>query len=406
MRVAIYSGTFKKNQDGVARATYELVNSLLEGHHRILLGAPLITPQHRAGLELVLIPSFPFKFYPDYRFALPYYKFYRKLDEFQPDIIHIATPDLMGLITLVYAKRRNIPVIFIHHTDFQSYMKYFQVDWLVKTMWPAMVAVYNKALNVFAPTQKYVDLLHRKGVKHVDIWSRGIDRKQFNPKNRSKELRKAWNAENKKVFLFVGRLVWYKGLRTFIKIYKQFENRLDKDMAFVLIGDGPIRATLQAEMPKAIFTGYLHGEKLGQAYASADVLLFPSTTETFGQVIQEALASGLPVIVSDKGGCQEIVNQSKGGIIVPWKNLSLWKEACEVMLFDEIQYHKYRESGLKYAESRNWKKLNEQLIQKYQNYAFLWNQKQRFNYPVPIQEKIDFIRCVAEDFSRWSFSRI
>ncbi|RLI66112.1 MAG: glycosyltransferase family 1 protein [Promethearchaeia archaeon] len=406
MRFAIYSGTFKKNQDGVARATYELVDSLLKRHHRILLGAPMITPQKRKGLKLVEVPSIPFNFYPDYRCALPSIKFYRELDEFQPDLIHIATPDLMGLLTLVYAKRRNIPVVFIHHTDFQSYMKYFQVDWLVKTMWPAMVAVYNKALNVFAPTQQYVDLLQHKGVKHVDIWSRGIDRNQFNPKYRSQTLRKQWGAENKKVFLFVGRLVWYKGLRTFVRLYRYFEDRLDKDIAFVLAGDGPIRSHLEKSMPKAIFTGYLEGEALGKAYASSDVFLFPSTTETFGQVIQEALASGLPVIVSDKGGCQEIVKTSNGGIIVPSKNMTEWKRACEIMLTDAEQYHKFREAGLKYAKERSWEKVNGKLIEKYENYALLWNRMQRFNRYFPIQEKIEYLRSVTHDFSNWSFSRI
>lgn len=406
MRIAIYSGTFKKNQDGVARATYELVDSLLKSHHKVLLGAPLITPQKRKGLTLIKVPSVPFTFYPDYRCALPSIKFYRKLDEFQPDIIHIATPDLMGLLTLVYAKRRNIPVVFIHHTDFQSYMKYFQVDWLVKTMWPAMVSVYNKALNIFAPTQQYVDLLHRKGVKHVDIWSRGIDRNQFNPHQRSMELRKQWGAENKKVFLFVGRLVWYKGLRTFVKLYHHFENRLDKDVAFVLAGDGPIRSHLQASMPKAIFTGYLEGEQLGKVYASADVFLFPSTTETFGQVVQEALSSGIPAIVSDKGGCQEIVKASKGGIVVPSKNLEQWIKACETMISNQEIYQNFRESGLKYARERSWEKVNSRLIQKYESYALLWNRKQRFNHYYPIQERIAFIRAVTEDFSNWSFSRI
>lgn len=376
MRVVIYSGTFKKNQDGVARATYELVNSLLQDGNKVLLGSPLITPQKRENLDLVLIPSLPFKFYPDYRFALPYYKFYRKIDEFQPDLIHIATPDLMGLLTLIYAKRHNVPVVFIHHTDFQSYLKYFQVDWLVKSAWPTMVFVYNQSLNVFAPSQSSAELLEKKGVNHVDIWSRGIDRSQFHPRFRSKQLRKKWGAENKKVFLFVGRLVVYKGLEIFEKIYHHFEDRLDSDVAFVITGEGPIRAKLEAQMPKAIFTGYLQGKKLSEVYASADIFLFPSSTETFGQVIQEGIASGLPVIVSDRGGCQEIATNSNAGLIVKDRNIPQWVEACKQLVDDPKLYHKLRKEGLEYAERRSWQSVNNKLIMKYKNYALLWNKKQ------------------------------
>ncbi len=365
MRILIYTGTFKKEQDGVARATYQLVETLLKQKFQVMVASPKITPQVRKGLILCKLPSIPFVLYKEYPCALPNGKIIRAIIRFKPDIIHIATPDFVGIQILQFAKLAHIPVVSIHHTDFINYLPYYHLGFLQEIAWHIYMKFYNFTERTFAPTEEYARILESRGVKHVDIWSRGIDRDKFHPKFRASSLRKRWNAEHKKIIMYVGRFVWYKDLDMIYKVYERFEDRLDSDVAFVLIGEGPIKEILQRKMPKAIFPGYLHGNALSVAFASGDIFLFPSTTETFGQVIQEALSSGLPAIVSDKGGCKEIVTKADAGLIVPAHDVDSFYYSVKHLLDNVDEYQRMRQNGLDYAKKRTWDRINSDLIRKY-----------------------------------------
>lgn len=372
MKIAIYLGTFKKNHDGVARATYQLVDSLLAKGHQVLVASPIVTPQRRKNLILFEFPAIPLFFYPEYKFGIPVFRYFRLLNQFNPDIIHIATPDLIGMMTSLFSHVRKIPQVFAHHSDIIAVFRYYSLGFLEKGIRWIYRTFYNKACATFVPTCKIQQDLLQIGIKRVYIWSRGIDRNQFNPDLRSDSIRNLWDAENRTVILYTGRLVWYKDLDVFVGVYQHFHKHSELNPLFVLAGDGPIKQELEEKMPNAIFLGYVEDLELGRVFASSDLFLFPSTTETFGQVVQEALASGVPSVVSNIGGCQEIIEISKAGIIVPARNTVEFAKACEKLIEDKEFYQKCRENGLKYADSRSWHHINKKLIQKYEKIINLY----------------------------------
>jgi phosphatidylinositol alpha 1,6-mannosyltransferase len=398
MRVAIYAGTYKKNQDGATKTLYELTDSLLRRNIKVGIWAFSITPQNRPGLSLHKIPSIPLCFYPDYQIALPIRQLASQLDEFQPHLIHIAAPDLVGVFLVKYAKRENIPVVMSYHTDFPSYLKPYKIDYLEKAVWKYFKWFYNQAHAVFVPTEKVARELAEKGIRHSKIWSRGIHPQVFNPTFSSARLRGQWGARGKKVILFSGRFVWYKDLTTVIEIYQLFKKGGGEEVVFVLLGKGPVEDELKRWMPEAVFPGYLSGKDLSAAYASADILLFPSTTEAFGNVVQEALSSGIPAIVSDQGGCQEIVENSGGGLIVRAKDSESFYRCCQKLLSDTTLYRKLRQNGLKYARDRVWEKINDAVISEYRR---IYNAHLALS-PPPVTAKYALIRKGLKAIRKWA----
>jgi glycosyltransferase involved in cell wall biosynthesis len=377
MRVAIYTGTFKRNQDGATKTLYELINSLLKIGFEVGVWAFDITPQQRNGLHLFKIPSSPFPLYPDYKISIPFLKIKRQMDAFDPEVIHITVPDLAGISLMRYACTRSIPVLTSYHTDFPSYLKSYRLGFLYKWSWAFFKWFYNKSQVVLAPTEIMVTKLKHHHIRHVKLWSRGIHRDKYNTSFRSRSLRLKWGAENKRVILYSGRFVWYKDLETFIGVYDRFQKQIPEKVVFTLVGDGPIRDELQTRMPNAHFAGYLQGTELSRVYASSDIFLFPSTTETFGNVVLEALSSGLPAVVSNIGGCQEIVKESGGGIVARARDVAQFYQSCKQLVENREMYEKYRLRGLKYVKKNTWIQVNDSVIHEYQQMAMNSRKQQK-----------------------------
>ena len=365
MKVAIYAGMFIKNQDGATNTLYELSDSLLKRNIKVGIWAFSLTNQKKTGLSLFRIPAIPLYFYPEYKIALPNFKIKKQLDAFEPDLIHIATPDLVGIFMIKYAKKKKIPLVMSYHTDFPSYLKSYKIDFLKNSVWKYFKWFYNQAEIVFVPAKEIEQELNKKGINNTKIWTRGIYIKKFNPTFRSKILRTQWEADGKNVILYSGRFVWYKDLKTFIEVYNLFKERGSKNTLFVLLGAGPIEKKLKKSMPEAIFPGYLSGKKLSEVYASADIFLFPSTTETFGNVIQEALSSGIPSVVSDKGGCKEIINSSRGGLIAKAEDAESFYQCIKRLIAKKKLYKRLQKNGLNYSQKQSWENINGKVIYEY-----------------------------------------
>jgi len=367
MRIVIYSGTFKKNQDGASKSLYQLTESLLKENVEVGIWSPSITPQNRKGLYLYNLPSIPFPFYSDYRLAIIVRKIKKQINEFKPSLIQITLPDMVGAYILKFAKKKGIPVVISYHTDFPSYLEYYHLNFFLKPGWRYLVWYCKNADFVYVPTQEVSGILKSKGVGNVRIWSRGVDRKLFNPKYRSNELREKWNAGDRKVILYAGRFVWYKALDVFLKVYQLFKRKNPENVSFILAGDGPIKEYLKEKMPDGHFPGYLDQEDLSRVYASADLLLFPSNTETFGNVVLEALSSGVPAVVSDKGGCKEIIARSQGGLVAKAGDPHSFYENCMKLLKDDDLYKRMQRNGLLFAEEQRWDKINGKLIKEFKD---------------------------------------
>lgn len=364
MRVAIFTGTYLKDKDGVARSLYELVRSLKTRGHEVGIWSPEISLQVEEGVSTFPLPSVPIPLYPHYKMTIFFKDVFKELKEFSPDIIQISTPDLIAAKFLKYARLKDIPVVSVYHTDFPSYLKYYRLDMLEGAVWRELVRFYNKCDVIFTPTYEMKRLLEGKRINKVEVWSRGIRSDLFHPSQRSDKLREVWGAKGKKVVLYVGRFVKYKELELVTELYRRIRQEGRDDLKFVLVGSGPMEDELKERMEDAVFPGYLHGNELYRSYASGDIFLFPSSTEAFGNVVQEAISSGLPSIVSDKGGCQEIVRESGAGIICKAGDVWSFYEGLIKLSHDTDLYSKCRDKGLSWSKDQTWKKINEKMITK------------------------------------------
>ena len=375
MRIALYYGTFYKNKDGVARTAYQLVGHLLSEGHEVHLWTPEVSEDTLEGVTFHHLPSLPVPLYPSYRFALPRSGFLKELDEFKPDVIHTSTPDLIGLLIGIHAKKKRIPLVSAYHTDFPSYLKYYHLTLLGGILWWYLRKFYGKCQVVLCPTKRIMRSLENHRIKNVKVWSRGIDTNCFNSSRRSSELRDEWMAADRTVILFTGRFVYYKDIDVVKRVYDRIiEGNLKDKVLFVMVGHGPEEDILKKGMSNALFPGYLHGDDLYTAYASSDIFLFPSRTETFGNVVQEAIASGLPAIVSDVGGCREIVEDSGCGIVCNAGDPDSFYEAMYDLIKNRDKRYDMMIKGKRYVANRTWFIINQGIVQIYQDI-------QRSKYP-------------------------
>jgi glycosyltransferase involved in cell wall biosynthesis len=304
----------RPGHDGVTRVLYRMIEALRERPVDTLFVSPIVPNEDRAA-PMYRVPSITFPLYTDYRFALPgHHHFARQVDAFGPDLLHIHSPCSLGHAATTYGRHNGIPVIATYHTHFPSYARYYKISALEDASWGYFRHLYSRCAVVLVPSQPLIDELAAHGIRNTVHLPHGVDTDAFNPSFRSEEWRRSRGLDGKLVFLFVGRLVWEKDLETLIGAYSRV-TATRGDAAFVFAGDGPIRAELERAMPDALFLGQLSGEELSTAFASGDVFVFPSTTETFGNVVVEAMASGLPTVCAKAGGPAGIVKDGVTGFL-------------------------------------------------------------------------------------------
>lgn len=365
IKVAYFAGTMKPGQDGVTRVLFRLIDWLNENQIDNLFLSSQIPKNNNQKTKFLQIPSFPFPFYKEYKVAFPGYKYFKnELDKFKPDIIHVNSPCSLGLAAIKYAKKNKIPVVATYHTHFPSYAKYYNIKQLEFISWNYLRKFYNKCDRVFVPSKNILDELTTKGFKTTEYLPHGIDLSLFNKSFKSDEWKKSLNIYNKKVILFVGRLVWEKDLRTFTEIYDILTG-LRNNVTFVLVGEGPIRKELEKLMPEAIFLGFKSGKELSTIYASSDLFLFPSTTETFGNVVLEAMASGVVPICSDEGGASSSIVNNYSGVICKAKNAFDFSKKIVNLLNNQSEKETIENNCVEYASKQSWNNIF--LIQ-YQHY--------------------------------------
>lgn len=314
VKLAYVTDTYEEI-NGVAR-TAALVRQIAQ-EENIPLDVITVGDNHRKDPKLVTLQEF-------YRFSLPYYRdfpirvpapvdVFRKLKDYTH--LHVATPGPLGVLALVAAKVLGMRTSFAFHTDIPAYARIYTGDpQLEEFLWSLMVYMCNACDRIFVPSKYYRDLLVSKGVEEakIRIFERGVDTELFSPYKRQENFwQKLGIKVHGKVILYVGRVSKEKNLDTFVEVAKTFPQH-----TFVVVGDGPYRQQLEENKPQNLhLVGYLVGEDLATAYASADIFLFPSETETYGQVVLEAMASGLPVVVSGRGGAGERVTDGLNGFV-------------------------------------------------------------------------------------------
>ena len=335
LRIALFSGNYNYVMDGPVRALNKLVAHLEERGHEVLVFAPTVkNPAFDHSGTLISVPSFALPgSRSEYRFGLGAHGKTRKiLDNFAPELIHIAAPDYTGYTALQYGMKRKIPVVASFHTRFDTYPRYYGARWLEKYLTNYMRYFYQRCEHVYPPSQSMADALKADGIgREIRLWGRGVEGALFNPDKRDLAWRRANNiADDDVAVLFVGRVVLEKGIDIFAEAVTKARAELSQSKGLsqsnaprlkaIIVGEGPERARFEKNLPDAVFTGYQQGEGLARAYASADMFFNPSITETFGNVTLEAMASGLPSIAARASGSLSLVEEGATGLLSPSEN--------------------------------------------------------------------------------------
>lgn len=316
MRIAYFNANLRRGQDGVTRCMYKMFEGALERNAQaIALTSTLPDPEDMI-IPMYKVPSVILPLQKNYRLAVPGYQMFAGvLEQFQPELIHINSPCTLGFAAMKYARHFNVPLVATYHTHFPTYPRYYKLTALEELTWKVTRYLYNHMDRTFVPTLPILEELRERGIDRLDYVPNGVDLSLFHPGHRSQAWRNRIGAGDKPVLLFVSRLVWEKDLKVLAEMYRQLRS-LREDFEMVVVGDGHARTELEAMMPGAHFLGYQSGIPLAESYASSDIFIFPSTTETFGLVTIEAMASGLAPVAARAGGATGIIEHGKSGLLV------------------------------------------------------------------------------------------
>jgi glycosyltransferase involved in cell wall biosynthesis len=320
LRVALVTGSYNYIRDGVALTLNRLVAYLLgEGVEvRVLAPTGRVAALEHAG-DLVSAPSLSIPFRPEYRLALGLTGAPRaSLIAFAPDILHLATPDILGHQALALGRKMGWPTVASYHTRYDTYLKYYRLGALQGLARRLERDFYGACREVFVPSESMAEALLDDGVTTtLRLWPRGVDTARFDPARRSAAWRAARGVAPDEILVaFVSRLVKEKRLGDFAAVVNRLKAAGVTCRALV-VGDGPERQAIRKRLPDGLFEGFVVGDDLAVAYASADLFVFPSDTETFGNVTLEAMASGLPAVCADATGARSLVVNNLTGFLAP-----------------------------------------------------------------------------------------
>ncbi len=365
MRIALVTENFLPKLDGVTRTLALLLEHLRRTGHRVIVLGPAGAPRRYAGAPVFHAPGVPLPFYPELRFLFPRPSLARRLARFQPDLVHVVDPMALGAAGIHWARRLGAPVIASYHTNLAAYSAYYHLGPLVAPLWRYRRALHNRCAVTLCPSPSTAAELRHQGFERVEIWPRGVDSALFTPAQRSPAWRQHVTGDaNAPIILYVGRLAQEKNLHDLVTAFRALE---ETGAWLVLVGDGPARAELAQALEgrRAVFTGYLRGAELAQAYASADVFAFPSLTETFGQAVMEAMASGLPVVGYDAEGVRDSVRHDETGLLAPARDTVRFTAYLRSLLASPAWRLQLGRRARLHAERHSWDAVMAQLSDVY-----------------------------------------
>lgn len=343
LHVAVVTETFPPEVNGVAMTIGRMVAGLVARGHRVSLVRPRQSASDSreadCGLETMLVRGLPIPGYPMLKFGIPApIALRRKWRDDRPDVVQIVTEGPLGASALSAARALDIPVVTEFHTNFDSYSRHYGLGWLELFVRRHLRRLHNRGDLTLVPSHQLASDLAINGYRNVRLVARGVDTALFNPARRNQALRTEWGvAPDQLVVLHVGRLAPEKNLRLVFSAFKTIRQFVP-DARLVLVGDGPARRHLEAAHPGHIFAGMRHGEDLAAHYASGDLFLFPSLTETYGNVVLEAMASGLPVVSFRLAAAAELIRHGHSGMLAPaGDNAAFTRGALDVATHPELR---------------------------------------------------------------------
>jgi len=369
MRVSLVTETYFPQVNGVSRTLGQLVNHLRERGDEV----QLIHPDYKQSTSdpnTLLVRSFTVPFYKELHLPLPPFgKVKRALNAFRPDVVHIATEATLGLTVLRHCLWHKIPTVSSFHTNFDQYSDHYRVGFLKGLIWRYLRWFHNKTRETYVPSRATIADLETRGFERLILWPRGVDSTTFRPDRPGRaHVREClgFTPENV-VVTYVSRIAAEKNIAYLAKALQDVASSRP-DARFLFVGDGPERANLEAMMgPHAKFVGYRTGDELADYYAAGDIFAFSSLTETFGNVVLEAMASGMPVVALKAGGVGEIIRPGETGALIAPDEPSEVFASVVASLVDDAERRKMLAAGaLCHARSQSWSEIMEALRTRYE----------------------------------------
>ncbi|CAK6701935.1 glycosyltransferase family 1 protein [Synechococcus sp. CCY9201] len=365
MKIAFFTETFLPKVDGIVTRLTKTVEHLVAAGDQVVIFCPEGAPESYRGAQVVGVPAMPLPLYPELKLALPRPAVSEALESFAPDLVHVVNPAVLGLGGIWLAKTRDIPLVASYHTHLPKYLEHYGMGMLEPLLWELLKAAHNQARLNLCTSSAMVEELSEKGIQSTALWQRGVDTDLFRPALRSPAMRLRLldgRSDTGQLLLYIGRLSAEKQIERIKPVLEALP-----DARLALVGDGPYRSQLErifAGTPTS-FVGYLAGEELASAYASGDAFLFPSSTETLGLVLLEAMAAGCPVVGANRGGIPDIVTDGENGCLYEPEGAdggaASLTAAVQRLLGDASRLEQLRRNARQEAERWGWAGATAQL---------------------------------------------
>jgi glycosyltransferase involved in cell wall biosynthesis len=367
MRIALFTETFLPKVDGIVTRLRHTVDHLQRNGNQVLVICPDGGIKEHKGAKVYGVSGFPLPLYPELKMSFPRPSIGEELEEFQPDVIHVVNPAILGLAGIFHSKIHDIPLVASYHTHLPQYLQHYGLGMLEGLLWELLKAAHNQAVLNLCTSTAMMEELTAHGIERVDLWQKGVDIETFHPDLASRNMRSrlSQNHPESPLLLYVGRLSAEKEIECIKPILEAIPNS-----RLALVGDGPHRQALEKHFAgtNTHFVGYLGGKELGSAFASADAFIFPSRTETLGLVLLEAMAAGCPVVAARSGGIPDIVTDGVNGYLFEPEASIQGAVAATVRLLEQKQERELiRQNARREAERWGWAAATRQLENFYQN---------------------------------------
>lgn len=366
MRIALFTETFLPKVDGIVTRLSHTVDHLQRMGDEVLVFSPDGGLTEYKGAKINGVPGFPLPLYPELKLALPRPSIRQALEGFRPDLIHLVNPAVLGLGGLYYAKSLGVPLVASYHTHLPKYLEHYGLGMLEGLLWELLKLAHNQAMINLVTSTAMQEALETQGIERVTVWQKGVDTELFVPDLASVEMRSHLTQGHPEapLLLYVGRLSAEKEIDRIKPVLEAIPGA-----RLALVGDGPFRAELEkifADTP-TFFAGYMTGQTLGSAFASADAFVFPSRTETLGLVLLEAMAAGCPVIAANAGGIPDIVTDGVNGYLFDPADDKGAIAATRRLLANPAEKETLRRNARQEAERWGWAAATQQLRGFYHN---------------------------------------
>ncbi len=364
LRVAVVTETYPPEVNGVAATIASFVHGLRRRNHVVQVVRPRQSTEADAADSdhEVLTTGVPIPRYPHLKMGLPSKRALVNLWKLRrPDVVHVVTEGPLGWSAVQAAATLRLPVCSDFRTNFHSYSRHYGIGWLQRPILAYLRKFHNRTQVTMVPTEGLQRQLRAAGFRNVQVVGRGVDTTLFTPARRSEPLRREWGARpDNRVVMHVGRLASEKNLGVLVAVYDALI-AWDPKLVFVFVGDGPARGEMQARCPGAVFAGMRKGIDLAAHYASGDIFLFPSTTETFGNVTAEAMASGLAVVAYDYAAANALIDHGTSGMLAPLDDERAFLHLASELVRDPLAAGRIGAAARSVAESHSWDRVVAQL---------------------------------------------